>query len=339
MDKRRVNHPELISVLIGEDIPAEHGSVLNKLEDPVRLEITPLRVLGAPGLLQIDSGLQRKQWRQTRVLSLFDSSLPENLLECFPGLEWIHLLGAGANRALNLDLFETQIQITNSRGVAARPAAEWVILSMLAFARHLPLLVRQQDRGIWDRPEPDEIYGKTVGLIGLGAIGHEVAQLTQGLGMRVIATRRHIEKADPPTGVDQIYPLMQLHDLITQSDFLVICVPLTAETRYMLGAEELAAMKPSGILINISRGGIVDEDALAMMLREDRIGGAALDVFEREPLPPDSPWWSMSNVLISPHQAGWSTHYWKRTLALLSENLQRYLDGRSLLNQLGEKGY
>lgn len=301
--------------------------------------IAPLRDLGAPKMLRAENEAQAAEWRAVEVLALFDSSLPENILTCFPNLRWVHLLGAGANRASDLGLFDTPIQITNSRGVASRPVAEWVLLCMLSFVRHLPLLVRQQDRRIWNRVEPSEIQGKMLGLIGLGALGREIAQLASALGMRVSAVRRNPSQEDQPEGVERVYPPSQLPVLIRESDFLVVCVPLTRETHGLIGARELAVMKPSAVLINVSRGGIVDEEALMRALRDGHIAGAALDVFEREPLPADSPWWSVPNVLLSPHQAGWSNRYWERTLELLAQNVQRYLAARPLLNLLSSRGY
>lgn len=329
----------ILTVLIGEAVPPEYRPRFEQFGSTVTTLIAPLRDMGAPKVLRAENEEQAAEWHAVQVLALFDSTIPENVLTCFPNLRWVHLLGAGANRATDLGLFDMPIRITNSRGVAARPVAEWVILSMLSFVRHLPALVRQQDRRIWNRVESDEIQGKMLGLVGLGALGREIARLANALGMQVHAVRRNPSRGSQPEGIERVYPLSHLPVLMSESDFLVICLPLTPETRGLIGAQELAVMKPSGVLINVSRGGIVDEEALMQVLRDGQIAGAALDVFEREPLPADSPWWSVPNVLLSPHQAGWSRRYWNRSLNLLAENVERYLAGRPLLNPLSSRGY
>jgi len=339
MSNRTMSDQRQITVLIGEPIPPHHFAPAGESMDPVRVLVVPLKEFGAPAALDAMPPVLAEESQTVEILALFDSSLPADTLTRFPNLRWIHLFGAGANRALDLGLFESPVQITNARGVAARPMAEWVLLCMLALLRRLPDLVRQQERHTWNRHPAKELAGKTVGLIGLGAVGREVARLASALDMRVVAVRRRPSHGELPAGVAREYGPDALPLLLHQSDFVAVCVPLTGETRSMIGAREIATMKPTAFLINVSRGGIVDEAALAQALREGRLAGAALDVFEHEPLPADSPWWTMPNVLVSPHQAGWSERTWERTLELFAENLQRYCAGRPLLNRLGPGGY
>jgi phosphoglycerate dehydrogenase-like enzyme len=196
--------------------------------------------------------------------------------------------------------------------------------------------VRFQEKHEWGQDAisqmtaPREIAGATVGLIGVGSIGRNVAKYAAGLGMRVGAVREHPEKGKPEH-VDQVWPSSQLSRLLSQSDYVVLSAPVTPETTGIIGKEQLAAMKPHARLINVGRGPLIDEPALIDALREGKIGGAALDVFDQEPLPADSPLWDLENLLILPHTAGISEKMWERHYELFSENLRRYFAGQPLL--------
>jgi phosphoglycerate dehydrogenase-like enzyme len=192
---------------------------------------------------------------------------------------------------------------------------------------------------------PLELRGRTLGIVGYGSIGREIARLGETFGMTVLATKRDvkhpaeegylIEKTlgDPQAQiVDRLYPPQALHSMVRECDFVVITVPLTGETRHIFSAAALAAMKPTAVLVNVSRGAVVDEKALVEALKYGGIAGAALDVFEQEPLPPDSPLWDLPNVILSPHIAGVSHQYDARAARLFAQNLTRYLDGKPLLN-------
>jgi phosphoglycerate dehydrogenase-like enzyme len=188
-----------------------------------------------------------------------------------------------------------------------------------------------QQKRIWGQdamwnegPRPREVAGATLGLIGLGSIGRPVARMASALGMRVIALREHPEK-EKPEGVAAVYAPPQLNELLSQSDYVVVAAPLTEATRGLINAERLEAMRRDAYLINVGRGPQVDETALAEALRSRRIAGAALDVFEQEPLPRESPLWELENLLITPHTAGLTEKLWQRHYALFSENLRRYM--------------
>src|SRR4051794_4585482 len=236
-------------------------------------------------------------------------------------VRWIHAISAGVDK-LPFDLLRsTDIVVTNSRGLYADALAEFVIAAMLFFAKDLRRLIRNQDARKWEPYDVTRLEGQTAGVVGYGGIGQAVARRAEALGMRVIATRRQLELGDPT-----------IDDVVAESDYVVVSAPLTASTYRLMSAERIAAMKPSAVLINVSRGPIVDELALAEALRANRIRGAALDVFESEPLPPDHPLWQLENVLISPHTADHTADSHDRAMTFFLENLGRYERGDALEN-------
>ena len=236
--------------------------------------------------------------------------------------------------------------LTNAHEVHGPVVAEHVMALIFALAKKIPQAARLQEKHIWgqdaiwkDGPRPREVAGATLGLIGLGSIGRRVARMASALGMRVIAVREHPEK-EKPEGIAAVYALTQLNDLLAQSDYVVVAAPLTESTRGLINADHLSAMKQDAYLINVGRGPQVDEAALADALRERSIAGAALDVFEQEPLPSESPLWDLENLLITPHTAGLTEKLWQRHYTLFSENLRRYLAREPLLFVVDkQKGY
>jgi phosphoglycerate dehydrogenase-like enzyme len=212
---------------------------------------------------------------------------------------------------------------------------------MLAFIRQLPLVIRQQGEHKWQSPPGEtleELYQRTLLVVGLGAIGERIARVGNALGMRVAATRRTV--ADPPPYVDALYTPDRLLEVLPQADFVVLAAPLTKETFHMIGERELQTMKQGAFIVNIGRGKLIDEAALIRALQEDRIAGAGLDVFETEPLPPESPLWDMANVIVTPHYAGASPRYHERAMPIFLDNLQRYRDGAELRNLVDKRaGY
>jgi phosphoglycerate dehydrogenase-like enzyme len=251
-------------------------------------------------------------------------------------LRWIHSGAAGVASLLHPELVESDIVLTNSAGVHAQPIAETVIGMMLYFARGFDHALRAQTRAVWD-PEPfertdsgvRELSGATLGIVGYGGIGRAVAERARALGMRVIAAKRR-PAAD--YAVEILSGDGALERLLEQSDIVVLSLPSTPMTRGMIGARELAGMKPGAVLINVARGDIVDEAALLDSLTSGLLRGAGLDVFTREPLPADSPLWRMPNVLITPHVSATSPNFWERESELILDNLERYLAGRDLRN-------
>jgi phosphoglycerate dehydrogenase-like enzyme len=258
---------------------------------------------------------------------------PEELRRNAPKLRWLQLTSAGVDRAARSGLLDGDLMVTSASGLHATPIGEYVLLQMLMFAKGAHRFVRAQAQREWVRYMPQELHGKTVGVVGLGHIGAEVARLANAFGCRVIATRRSATERTRGEGpVDELLPPSDLAALLAESDFVVLSVPLTSETHHLIGETELRAMKPTGVLINIARGAVVDEAALVRALREGWIAGAGLDVFEREPLPPESELWSLENAIVSPHISGGTEIYNQRAAAIFCENLRRYLGGESLKN-------
>ena len=260
-------------------------------------------------------------------------------------LKWLHSTAAGVGQLMYPELRASNVVVTNASGVHTIPMAEHILGTLGALARHFPAAVRYQlerrwaQQEIWDVPlRPRELAGQTLLIIGFGAIGRELARRVKALGMKVWAVTRS-GKADTDLA-ERILPASRLDEALPQADFVVLAAPETPETRRLIGARQLAAMKPTAFLINVARGSLVDEAALTEALQRRAIAGAALDVADREPLPPESPLWGLENVFITPHISAASEYLWDRQTELLLENLERWFSGRELLNQVDlQRGY
>lgn len=272
-----------------------------------------------------------------------------------PHLKWVQLDTSGSDAALASPLAQSDVAITTLIGVAPPNMAEHTLMMMMALSRRLPLMIKLQMRNEWpdfqfrwDRFTPTELFGATVGVVGYGSIGKEIGRLAHAFNMKVIAITRpgstgsanpllyQIPTLSNLTGSepDATYTSDRLLEALPQCDYLVLSVPHTADTHNLMNEAAFRAMKPSALLINVARGGVVDEAALIRALNEQWIAGAALDVFEQEPLPTSSPLWQMENVIISPHVAGLTSRYYEVVLDLFSTNLRRYIAGEPLLNQV-----
>jgi phosphoglycerate dehydrogenase-like enzyme len=270
---------------------------------------------------------------------LFGAFAPPNLLDLAPNLRWLQFPQSGVERLVNPLWAESKLAVTNTAGVSSDGIAEYALGGMIWFAKGLPEFEISRREHRYERRRTATLAGRTCGVVGLGAIGRDIARLARAFEMRVIATRRHLPAA-LPENVDQIYPREALHDLLGASDYVAVSVALTEETRDFIGAPELAAMKPSAVLINVARGGVVDEPALIAALQEKRIRGAVLDVFAQEPLPSDSPLWDLDNVLMTPHTSGDIEGYLDRVYDIFEDNLRRFLAGEPLRNVVHpELGY
>jgi phosphoglycerate dehydrogenase-like enzyme len=261
-------------------------------------------------------------------------SFPHDLLARAPRLRWVQEWGAGVDWLLrHPEVAELDFTLTNASGVHAIPISEQILGYLLAFARQLPAAVRAQDRHTWQAPKRDQLFelaGKTMLLVGVGAIGERTAIIAAALGMRVLGIRRN-PAGDLP-GVEAIYGSDRLHDLLPEADCVVLTVPLSHATQGMIAEPELRAMKPTSYLINIGRGGTIQQPALIKALREGWIAGAGLDVFDQEPLPATSPLWELDNVIMTAHYAGLTPEYDQRALAIFLDNLKRYRAGEPLQN-------
>jgi D-2-hydroxyacid dehydrogenase (NADP+) len=303
----------------------------------------------------------RKRWPRMKVVYLpdyagLDAELPDT--DIFVGwslrpeqvrmarkLKWIHSTAAGVNQLMFSELRESHIVITNASGVHAITMAEHALGMLIAMARHFPDVVRHQLRrhwsqqDLWDAPlRPHELYGQTLLIVGFGAIGRELARRVQPLGMKVWAVTRS-GKGDRKLA-ERILAAKRLDEALPKADFVVLAAPETPETLQMIGAKQFGAMKRTAFFVNVARGTLVDEAALIEALRGRKIAGAALDVTQTEPLPSDSPLWTLENVFLTPHISGVSEQMWPRQAKLLIENLERWFGGRALLNRVDlKRGY
>ena len=252
-------------------------------------------------------------------------------------LRWIHVSSAGVGSLLFPALAGSDVVLTNGRGLHAVSMAEHALGLMLAFARklHLARDLQRERRWaqveLWTEPPPfGQLSGGTLGLVGLGVVGSALAERAAALGLRVIAVRPH--PAPDPRPAHEQWGLVRLPELLERVDWVVLAAPHTGATRGLIGAAELARMRPGAVLVNLGRGALVDEPALVAALRAGRIGGAALDVVRGEPLSPDSPLWDLPNVILTPHIGGLGPGYWERAVEQFAANLERFLSGRPLLN-------
>jgi phosphoglycerate dehydrogenase-like enzyme len=261
----------------------------------------------------------------------------DGLLANATRLHYIQSIGAGVDQFPREQLAQRGIRLASAQGVNARAVSEHAMALILAMARKLPEACRNQANKIWRgmigdvAHREDELSGKTLLIIGLGGIGSRLARLARAFDMRVIGIRKHPAASD---GVE-VHGIDSLHQLLPEADFVVLTTPLTKETENLIDAQALCRMRPASYLINVARGRVVDEAALIMALREQRIAGAGIDVTVEEPLPPASPLWNLQNVLITPHTAGETRRYEDNVLAILEENLERLWRGETALkNQI-----
>ncbi|MCS6834826.1 MAG: D-2-hydroxyacid dehydrogenase [Anaerolineae bacterium] len=296
-------------------------------------------------------------WAEADIAyTLFNFPTPEQA----PRLRWIQLHTAGMDYALDKPIIQHEaVTVTSTSGIHARQIANYCLMMMLAHNFQLPRMLRDQAQAHWPDKQhrlyaPIPMHQQTLGIAGYGTIGRELARVAQALGMRVLASKRDPRKpaesaqeytppgtGDPEGNIpERIYPSEALASMAAECDYLVVTVPLTPSTRHLVGEKVLRAMKPTAQLINIARGELVDTEALLKALHEGWIGGAALDVYEQEPLPADHPLWRAPNVIMSPHVSGNSVGYHELCVEVFSENLRRFLDQRPLLNVLNKQvGY
>lgn len=284
-----------------------------------------------------------KHLPETEVL--FAWGLAERLVSQAPKLRWLHTPLTGVDRLLNPEIRATRVRVTCSRGVNSVAVAEHTFGLILSLTRGIAESVRAQRDHRWRqnemfgrKPPLSELKGKTLGLFGIGEIGSELAVRAQAFGMTVWGVARTTRT--PPPGVDRVLPLKSAEQVVRRADFLVLALPLTDATTGLVGERLLRRMKPSAILVNIGRGGLVQEPALVRALREGWIAGAALDVFRSEPLPVASPFWELPNVVMTPHVAGTQPDYMQRSADIFLANLKRYLADKPLINEVDlQAGY
>jgi phosphoglycerate dehydrogenase-like enzyme len=264
---------------------------------------------------------------------------PTLFIDTFPHatrVRWVHSLMAGIDKVLSPEIIASDVPMTNGRGLFRRALAEWTIGAMVYFAYDFRRLVRSQEAGRWESFDHPTLFGKTLGIVGYGAIGQAIAERARPFGMRIVTLRR-TRSAEPDSLVDQAYAPAQLNEMLAECDYVALTAPLTAETRGMIGAPQIAAMKLSAVLINVGRGAIVDEAALLAALESGpgepaKLRGAALDVFATEPLPAGHPFYGLQNVLLSPHTADRSPESRVRAVDFFVQNFERFRIGEPLEN-------
>lgn len=252
-------------------------------------------------------------------------------------LRFIQTVGAGVDAVLPAPDLSRNVKIANARGVHAVQMGEFALAMMLHFCKDMPRITRQQSEKAWEMFFAPSLSGTTCGILGLGAIGEAIAERAKFLGMRVIGTQRTPKASEH---VEAVYPPEETDKVVAEADYLIIVLPLTDATRGMMDSALLAKMKPDAVLINLARGGVVDETALLEALRGGKIQGAAMDVFAEEPLPADNPLWDAPNLLITPHMAAVSDKYIPMVTEILIDNLHRLDSGEPLRNEIDrDRGY
>lgn len=338
---------EPINVLVTVEFTPEQLAELESLSRSVKIHSHPL----AQG-----QSLPDAEWADVDVVYTF-RSLPAP--EQAPRLRWVQFHLAGIEEHLDAPiLHRNDVQATTLSGANAPQVAEHALSLMLALGHHVPAMLADQAQRKWptkrtDFYQPSELLGSTVGIVGYGSIGQRLARLLQSFGVTVLASKRDLlstnrkdefqvdQQGDADNElVRRLYPSQGLRTMFKDCDYVVVTVPLTPQTRGLIGAKQLAGLKPTAYLVDVSRGGVIDQTALITALQKKQFAGAALDVFPDEPLPADSPLWEMNNVIVSPHVAGLSPRYVERAFELFKENLRRYIAGEKLLNKIDlEHGY
>jgi phosphoglycerate dehydrogenase-like enzyme len=324
---------EQVNVLVGWSLPPPLMERISALDSRVHLLNDPYLELPRPDVWPPFPFPEQLLPLLPQAQVLFTSRLPSKVQSQATDLKWVQLFSAGADVAIREGLEHSSILFTTASGVHPIPISEWVIGAMLALLKRFPQAVHtQKNREYW-KFIGGEMAGHTVGILGLGNIGLRVARICKALDMRVLGMRRSVtEPLEGQDPTDLLLPPQDLPLMLEQSDFLIICLPGTRETLGLLGERELQQMKQGSYLINVGRGGIVDEEALVRALRTGHLAGVALDVFAQEPLPPESPLWDEPGLLMTAHIAGNSLRYEERATDLFLENLRRYLEGQDLLN-------
>jgi len=313
------------------------------LADPAERQLTMLDELrpGTEVVVGDSARLFGKEAADAPVLFNWSGSLEllRDVVSACPNLEWVHSRAVGLERTLFPDLIENSVTLTNGRGVFSASLGEFALAAILYFAKDLRRMVRNQMARTWESFDVMPISGQVVGIVGYGDIGRAVATRVRPLGMKVLAVKRHAwPDADPI--VERMYTPDGRTEMLSRCDYVVVATPLTRETRGMIREEELAAMKPTAVIINLGRGPVIDEKALLDALSRGRIKGAALDVFDEEPLPREHPFYELENVLLSPHCADHTPDWLEQSMRFFIEQYERFRKGQPLMNVVDKKlGY
>ena len=320
-------------------------TVILVLCDPDLAQLGMLRDL--PAAVQVIAGNSVEPFKNAagEAAVIFNwSASPDVFRKVFlmcPNLQWVHSRSAGLDRVLFPELIASNVPLTNGKGVFSASLGEFALAAILYFAKDFRRMIRSQKAGAWDPFDVEMVSGRTVGIVGYGDIGCAVAARVRPMGMRVLAVKRHVAstgKADPL--VDEIYGPERRREMLSRCDYIVVAAPLNAETKDLIDEAEFAAMKKSAVVINVGRGPVINEKAMITALSEKRIKGAALDVFDEEPLPAGHAFYKLENILLSPHCADHTAEWLDDAMRFFIEQFQRFSQGEALLNVVNKRlGY
>ena len=303
--------------------------VTKKLKIGTFYSYSPEEELEDPYYLCIRLAIEKKIKQEGHKKSVLSLNTPQDTINSLDGVI--------CTGTFTKDMLKRPIILTNSHGIHDHAVADHTLALLLSLVRCLPIMIRQQDQKIWKRPKTDSLYQKTVAIIGYGSIGKAIAQRIKGFNTKILAVKENISD-DPFT--DQVYTADQIKDVLPKADITIAALPSTPETNEFFGKKEFSLMKKTSFFINIARASVVNENALVEALSEHRIAGAALDVFEKEPLPENHPFWSMKNVILSPHSASFTPDSWNHVFELLKNNFIAFSKGEKLTNEINKtKGY
>jgi phosphoglycerate dehydrogenase-like enzyme len=319
-----------LTLLVVADPTTRSLALLEQLPEPTHIVVGDVAEAFAEAAPQADAILHAWGRRETLV----------EVFRMAPRVRWVHSLTAGVEGILFPELVASEVPLTNSRGVFRRPLAEFAIGAMLFFAKNFRRMVKSQEAGEWDPFDVQEVFGRRLGIIGYGEIGRHTARLAHGFGMKVTALRRRPELSEGDACVEKTLGQDHLTELLAESDYVLVATPLAASTRGLIGERELRAMPPHAVLINVGRGPVVVEEALIVALQEGHIRGAALDVFDQEPLAAGHPFYGLRNVLLSPHCADHTSDWRELAMRFFLENFDQFSRGQQLGNVVDKKlGY
>ncbi len=304
----------LILLTLPPDVTEQYRAQLSRKFPSIEVEVAATADKAAAAFPQADMLLTFGQMMKNLKLDLANAKK----------LRWVQALGTGLDGITDQPALQPQVTVTSLHGVHGAPVSEAALASMLALSRDLPGFVRAQDEQAWKRWPAKLLQDKTCGILGIGVIAEALAPKCKALGMKVVG---FTSAPRAVAGFDRVLPVTDLIKTLPEVDHLVLLTPYSAATHHMVNAKVFAAMKPTAFLTNLARGGVVDEDALIEALRGKKIAGAALDVFNQEPLPPDSPLWTFKNVIITTHQGGFCDTYVDLAMPILEHNMRCFLSG------------
>lgn len=304
----------LILLTLPPDVTAQYRARLGELFPELAIDVVSQREQAPAALAKADILLTFGQMMKNLQLGLEDAD----------NLKWVQALGTGLDGITDQPALRPSVMVTSLHGVHGAPVSEAALAGMLALSRDIPRFARNQDTRTWGRWPAKLLHEKTVGILGIGVIAEALAPKCKAFGMTVIGITS--AKRELPN-FDSVHDMDELHDVLPHLDYLVLLTPYSAATHHMIDARVFAAMKPSAFMINVARGGVVDEDAMIAALREKQFAGAALDVFEHEPLPPEHPLWTFPNVIITTHQGGFCDTYVDLAMPILERNMRCFLNG------------